>query len=50
LEARKDRIEDLEEQLARRSDIEEKIDDLAKRDQEPNPPWPVRWWQWAKEG
>jgi len=50
LEAREDRIEDLEEQLARRSQIEEKIDDLAKRDREPSPPWPVRWWQWAREG
>jgi Arc/MetJ-type ribon-helix-helix transcriptional regulator len=49
LEARENRIEELEEQLARRSHIEEKVDVLAKRVEdrgEHDPPWPVRWYRW----
>ena len=51
LESREDRIEQLEEQLARRSQIEQKVDVLQRRleDREkPNAPWPVRWYQWIK--
>lgn len=51
LDAREDRIEDLEEQLARRSQIEEKVDVLANRvdaDRRPDPPWPVRWYRWYR--
>lgn len=44
------RIETLEEQLARRSQIEDRVDELAmelreERD-EVDPPWPVRWMDW----
>jgi len=52
LEAREDRIDQLEEQLAKRSQIEEKVDVLANRvegTEEPDPPWPVRWYQWFTE-
>lgn len=49
LDAREERIEDLEEQLARRSKIEEKIDTLAKREEELVPPWPVRWARWVRQ-
>lgn len=51
LESREQRIDELEEQLARRSQVEEKVDTLAKRveDQdEPAPPFPVRWWRWVQ--
>lgn len=48
LVSREDRIDELEEQLARRSQVEEKIDTLAKRTDEPAPPWPVRWWRWLR--
>jgi septal ring factor EnvC (AmiA/AmiB activator) len=48
LESREDRIEELEKQLTRRSQIEEKIDVLANRTEEPSPPWPIRWWRWAR--
>jgi len=49
LESRENRIAELEEQLARRSQVEEKIDTLAKRvdrEEEQEPPWPVRWYRW----
>jgi len=52
LEAREDRIDQLEEQLAKRSQIEEKVDVLANRVEEteqPDPPWPVRWYRWFTE-
>lgn len=52
LESREDRIDELEEQLARRSQVEEKVDLLASRVDEadnPDPPWPVRWYQWVRE-
>ena len=38
-------IDNLEEQLRRRSDIEEKVDSLAKYEAEP---WPIRWYRWYK--
>lgn len=53
LDSREARIDELEEQLARRSQIEEKVDVLAARVEEdaaPDPPWPVRWWRWVKNG
>lgn len=49
LETRERRIDQLEEQLARRSQVEEKVDVLANRVEDrggPDPPFPVRWWQW----
>jgi len=51
LEAREERIEELEEQLAKRSQIEEKVDTLANRveeSEEPAPPFLVRWWRWYR--
>jgi metal-responsive CopG/Arc/MetJ family transcriptional regulator len=49
LAAREERIEELEEQLSKRSQIEEKIDDLAERDREPDAPFFVDWWRWARD-
>lgn len=50
LERREARIDDLEEQLARRSDVEEQIDVLAKRVEEreaaADAPFFVRWRRW----
>lgn len=51
LGSREDRIEELEEQLARRSQVEEKVDVLAKRVEEgdePDPPWPIRWYRYFR--
>lgn len=48
LESREERIEELEEQLARRSQVEEKVDTLAKRVENPDPPWPIRWYRWVQ--
>jgi predicted transcriptional regulator len=47
LETREDRIDTLEKQLSRRSEIEEKVDTLAKQQDDPTPffvEW-VRWWR-----
>jgi len=52
LESREARIDELEEQLARRSEIEEKVDVLANRvdeENDPDPPWPVRWYRWFRD-
>lgn len=46
LESRESRISDLEEQLARRSQVEEKIDTLAKQQDEPDAPFLFRWIKW----
>lgn len=46
LEQREERIDKLEEQLSRRSQVEEKIDTLAKRTEEPDAPFFVRWYRW----
>ena len=51
LQAREERIETLEEQLARRSQVEEKVDTLAKRAEDREgleAPWPVRWYRWFR--
>jgi uncharacterized coiled-coil protein SlyX len=51
LQVREARIDELEQQLTRRSQVEEKVDVLAKRvedQEEPDPPWPVRWWRWFR--
>jgi hypothetical protein len=52
LETREDRIDQLEEQLAKRSQVEEKVDVLAKRvedrEQAADAPFPVRWWRWFR--
>lgn len=48
LESRENRIQELEEQLKRRSQIEEKVDTLAKRQEEPEPPFVVKWYRWLK--
>jgi len=53
LETREARIDELEEQLARRSQIEDKIENLPDKIREtpddPSPPWPVRWYRWFRE-
>lgn len=50
LESREARIEELESQLARRSEIEEKVealpDKIRETQNEPAPPWPIRWYQY----
>jgi metal-responsive CopG/Arc/MetJ family transcriptional regulator len=48
LDARDDRIDELERQLARRSEVESKLDDLVKREQEPDPPFWIRWSRWLR--
>lgn len=53
LESRETRIDELEEQLARRSQVEDKVDTLAKRVEDsaaPDPPWPIRWVRWFRHG
>jgi metal-responsive CopG/Arc/MetJ family transcriptional regulator len=47
---REKRIEELEEQLAKRSQVEDKIDEvaLAVREEEPEPPFFVRWIDWYR--
>jgi hypothetical protein len=45
----RDRISNLEDQLAQRSQLEEKVEDLLDKIRdadEPAPPFPVRWLQW----
>lgn len=53
LDSREDRIEELEAQLVRRSQIEEKIEELSLEVREEkqliNAPFPVRWWKWLRE-
>lgn len=53
LKSREERVEELEKQLARRSQVEERVDELAMELREererPDPPWPVRWWEWWRE-
>lgn len=49
LETREARIDELEEQLARRSNIEEKVDTLAKRQETTNAPFFVKWYKWFQE-
>jgi septal ring factor EnvC (AmiA/AmiB activator) len=46
LESREDRIDELEEQLAKRSQVEEKVDTLVKADREPDPPFFVSWYNY----
>jgi predicted transcriptional regulator len=48
LESREDRISDLEDQLAKRSQIEEKVDTLAKQQDEPEAPFFVKWVRWLR--
>ena len=48
LRAREERVRELEEQLAKRSQIEEKVDTLAKRQEEPEAPFFVQWYQWFR--
>jgi len=50
LESREERVSELEEQLARRSNIEEKVDTLAKRQETSNAPFFVKWYRWFREG
>jgi len=50
LEAREERIGELEGQLAQRSNLEEKIEDLPDKvrdiEDEPNPPFFINWLRW----
>ncbi len=46
LETREERVSELETQLARRSEVEEKVNTLAKREQEDNAPFFVKWYRW----
>ena len=54
LESRESRISDLEEQLARRSQVEEKVEEVAlevREDrEESNAPFFVKWYRWFREG
>jgi hypothetical protein len=49
LEVRESRIDELEEQLARRSQVEEKVDTLAKRTESSDAPFFVRWYRWYRD-
>jgi predicted DNA-binding protein len=49
LQSREDRISELEEQLSKRSQIEEKVDTLAKQQQDTKAPFFVQWYQWFKD-
>jgi len=49
LDGREKRVRELEEQLARRSNIEEKVDTLAKRQETANAPFFVEWYQWFRQ-
>jgi len=53
LDSRESRIENLEEQLARRSQVEEKIDEVAlevrEERQSGNAPFFVNWWRWWQD-
>jgi chromosome segregation ATPase len=46
LESREERISELEEQLARRSQLEDKVDTLANQEDDPEPPFFVKWYRW----
>jgi chromosome segregation ATPase len=48
LDRREQRIDDLEEQLRRRSHVEEKVDTLAKRVEDDDAPFFVRWYRWYR--
>lgn len=48
LNSRENRIEELEEQLARRSQVEEKVDTLAKRVEDEDAPFFIRWLRWYR--
>lgn len=48
LDGREDRIETIETQLARRSQLEEKIDTLATQQTAEEPPFFVEWFNWWK--
>lgn len=49
VESREARIDTLEQQLSRRSEIEEKVDTLAKQQDEPAAPFFVEWVRWWRE-
>jgi len=53
LESREERIEELEQQLTRRSQIEEKVEEVAlevREDrEESNAPFFVKWYKWWRE-
>lgn len=52
LESREARIDELEAQLARRSEIEDKVealpDKIRQAESDPAPPWPIRWYRWFR--
>jgi phage shock protein A len=52
LESREARIDELEAQLAHRSEIEEKVealpDKINEANAEPDPPWPIRWYHYFR--
>ena len=53
LDAREERIRELEQQLARRSELEDRIEGLPDKlrdvEAEPAPPWPIRWVRWFRQ-
>jgi predicted HicB family RNase H-like nuclease len=53
IESREDRIQELEEQLTRRSQIEEKVEEVAlevrEEREESNAPFFVEWARWFRE-
>jgi len=48
LDSREDRVTELEKQLTERSRIEEKVDTLAKKEQESDAPFFIKWYWWYK--
>lgn len=52
LESREERIEELEQQLTRRSQIEDKVEEVALEVREEreasNAPFPVKWYRWFR--
>lgn len=51
LEVTENKLTEAREQMKHRDRVEEKVDVLAKRVEDndgPDPPFPVRWWQWIR--
>jgi predicted transcriptional regulator len=46
LDSREARIDELEGQLTRRSQLEEKVDTLAKQQDEEDAPFFIKWYRW----
>jgi len=51
LNRREDRVSELEDQLRKRSRVEEKVDEMALqlRESDTEPPFFIKWWNWYKK-